>query len=386
MVALDKDHPYHRRKTPEELLAEIKQAERGKLKLFVGAAPGVGKSYKMLQDAYDLRKEGHDVVIGLIETHKRKETESMIKDLEIIPLKKLEYKGKTFKELDVEAILKRNPTFVVIDELAHSNIPGSKHIKRYMDVEEILDVGINVLSAVNIQHLESVNDIVHQITNVAVRERIPDTFVQKAHEIQLIDVTPETLRKRLEDGKIYAPEKIKQSLNNFFTNANLSALRELSLREVANDVDERIDQVNNKENEGPLGVYERILVCVHYGPTAEKLIRRGWRMANRLKADLYILNVKQSDTKQLSQEEREKDEFWKVLANQFNATFIQKDANGRKPAKVIVDIAKNYKVTQILLGQSARTRWEEIKKGSIVNMIMRETLNIDLHIVSDGRM
>ncbi|WP_240378149.1 KdpD-like non-kinase potassium sensor [Bacillus piscicola] len=383
---MDKDHPYHRRKTPEELLAEIKQAERGKLKLFVGAAPGVGKSYKMLQDAYDLRKEGHDVVIGLIETHKRKETESMIKDLEIIPLKKLEYKGKTFKELDVEAILKRNPTFVVIDELAHSNIPGSKHIKRYMDVEEILDVGINVLSAVNIQHLESVNDIVHQITNVAVRERIPDTFVQKAHEIQLIDVTPETLRKRLEDGKIYAPEKIKQSLNNFFTNANLSALRELSLREVANDVDERIDQVNNKENEGPLGVYERILVCVHYGPTAEKLIRRGWRMANRLKADLYILNVKQSDTKQLSQEEREKDEFWKVLANQFNATFIQKDANGRKPAKVIVDIAKNYKVTQILLGQSARTRWEEIKKGSIVNMIMRETLNIDLHIVSDGRM
>lgn len=383
---MEKDHPYHRRKTPEQLLAEIKQAERGKLKLFVGAAPGVGKSYKMLQDAYDLRKEGYDVVIGLIESHKRKETESMIKDLEIIPLKKLEYKGKTFKELDVEAILKRNPTFVVIDELAHSNIPGSKHIKRYMDVEEILDVGINVLSAVNIQHLESVNDIVHQITNVAVRERIPDTFVQKAHEIQLIDVTPETLRKRLEDGKIYAPEKIKQSLNNFFTNANLSALRELSLREVANDVDERIDQVNNKENEGPLGVYERILVCVHYGPTAEKLIRRGWRMANRLKADLYILNVKQSDTKQLSQEEREKDEFWKVLANQFNATFIQKDANGRKPAKVIVDIAKNYKVTQILLGQSARTRWEEIKKGSIVNMIMRETLNIDLHIVSDGRM
>ncbi|MFB4472469.1 KdpD-like non-kinase potassium sensor [Oceanobacillus caeni] len=382
---MDKDHPYHRRKTPEELLAEIKQAERGKLKLFVGAAPGVGKSYKMLQDAYDLRKEGHDVVIGLIETHRRKETESMIRDLEILPLKSMKYKGKNFKELDVEAILQRNPAFVVIDELAHTNIPGSKHTKRYMDVEEILDAGINVLSAVNIQHLESVHDIVHQITNVAVRERVPDTFLQKAHEIQLIDVTPETLRKRLEDGKIYASEKIEQSLNNFFTNANLSALRELALREVANDVDERIDQVINQAKEGPLGICERILVCVHYGPPAEKLIRRGWRMANRLKADLYILNVKQNNTKQLSQKETEKIEYWKMLAEQFNATFILEEAKGRRPAKVIIDIAKYYKVTQILLGQSARTRWEEIKKGSIVNMIMRETSNIDLHIVSDSQ-
>ncbi|MBM7603074.1 two-component system sensor histidine kinase KdpD [Metabacillus crassostreae] len=382
---MEKDHPYFKRKKPEEILEEINQSTRGKLKLYIGAAPGVGKTYKMLQDALDLRSEGHDVVIGLVETHGRKETIDQIRDLEQIPLKKLLYKEKEFFELNVEEIVRRNPEVVIVDELAHTNIPGSYHHKRYQDVEEILETGINVLSAVNIQHLESVNDIVQHITGVKVRERVPDLFVQKANEIQLIDITPETLRKRLTDGKIYATEKIEQSLSNFFSITNLSSLRELALREVANDVDERIEQSLETFSNGPIGVHEKILVCVHYGPTAEKLIRRGWRMAHRLKADLYILNVISDNSPSTEPAKAQKIKEWSALATQFHAKLIFEEKGNRKPAKVIIDIAKQYHVTQILLGQSARTRWEEIRRGSIVNMIMRETSNIDIQIVADGR-
>ncbi|TYS45711.1 KdpD-like non-kinase potassium sensor [Bacillus infantis] len=379
------DHPYFRRRTPEEILQEITESGRGKLKLYVGAAPGVGKSYKMLQDAADLKKEGKDVVIGFIETHGRLETEEQIKDLEQVALKIIPYKGKKFYELNVKAIIDRKPDLAIIDELAHANIPGSENPKRYMDVSLVLEAGIDVFSAVNIQHLESVNDIVQQITGVKVRERVPDTFVQKAHEIQLIDIPPETLRKRLSDGKIYAPEKIEQSLSHFFTINNLSALRELSLREIANDVDERIEQISGSLENGPIGVNEKILVCVQYGPTAEKLIRRGWRMAHRMKAELYILNVAAEKRSDSSPVNEQKIKEWQMLAEQFNAKVIIEERRSRKPAAVIIEVAKKLNVTQILLGQSARTRWEEIKKGSIVNMIMRETSNIDIHIVADGR-
>ncbi|MDP4083990.1 MAG: KdpD-like non-kinase potassium sensor [Bacillota bacterium] len=379
------DHPYFRRKKPEEFLQEIAQSGKGKLKLYIGSAPGVGKTYKMLQDAMDLRKEGKDIVIGLIETHGRIETEVQIKDLEQVPLKTIEYKDRSFYELNVEAIIKRNPEYVIVDELAHTNIPGSSNNKRYMDVEEILEAGINVLSAVNIQHFESVNDIVQQITGVKVRERIPDTFIQKAGEVQLIDITPETLRKRLLEGKIYSKEKIEQSLNHFFTLSNLSALRELSLREVANDVDEKIEQITSDIVNGPIGVHEKILVCVQYGPTAEKLIRRGWRMSNRLKADLFILNVTKENTNTFNESKKQIIKQWRLLAEQFNAKFILIENTNRKPAYYIINTAIKNNITQIVLGQSARSRWEEIRKGSIVNMIMRETSNIDIHIVADGR-
>ncbi|MDF2036456.1 KdpD-like non-kinase potassium sensor [Cytobacillus oceanisediminis] len=382
---MNSDHPYFRRKTPEELLDEIAQSKRGKLKLYVGAAPGVGKTYKMLQDAQDLKKEGVDIVIGLIETHGRIETEAQMGDLEQVPLKSIIYKGKQFYELNVDKIITRKPEIVLVDELAHTNIKGSLNPKRYMDVEDLLQAGINVFSAVNIQHLESVNDIVQQISGIKVRERLHDTFIQKANEIQLIDVTPETLRKRLAEGKIYAPVKIEQSLNNFFTTAKLSALRELALREVADDVDVRIEQISGDMINGPIGVHEKILVCVHYGPTAEKLIRRGWRMAHRLKAELIILNVSSENRNMIGLEREQKLEQWKLLAEQFNAAFIVEKQGKRKPAEVIIQIAKKHHITQILLGQSARTRWEEIRKGSIVNMIMRETSNIDIHIVADGR-
>jgi two-component system, OmpR family, sensor histidine kinase KdpD len=381
---MEENHPYFRRKTPEEILDEIAFSHRGKLKLYIGAAPGVGKTYKMLQDAMDLRSEGKDVVIGFIETHGRSETEDQIKDLEAVPLLPLSYKGKRFYEVNVQGILNRKPDFVVIDELAHTNISGSKKPKRYMDVEEVLTAGINVLSAVNIQHLESVNDIVLQITGIKVRERVPDTFISKANELQLIDATPETLRKRLSEGKIYTTDKIEQSLNHFFKVTNLSALRELALREVADDVDERIGQISGDLVNGPIGVHEKILVCIHYGPTAEKLIRRGWRMANRLKAELYILTVV-DDAMANNEPMKHRLKEWRLLAAQFNALFIIEESGKRKPATIMIEIAKKYSITQILLGQSARTRWDEIRKGSIVNMIMRETSNIDIHIVADGR-
>ncbi|MCC2346776.1 KdpD-like non-kinase potassium sensor [Bacillus anthracis] len=373
--------PTFQRRTPEEYLEYISQQNRGKLKLYVGAAPGVGKSYKMLYDAREIKKDGMDIVIGLIETHGRKETEEAIADLEKVPLKEIQYKGKVFYELDVEGIIKRAPQVVVVDELAHSNIPGSKNKKRYMDVQELIDAGISVLSAFNIQHLESVHDIVAQITNVKVRERIPDFILQKANEIQLVDATPEVLRKRLIDGKIYKEEKIQQSLQNFFTLNNLGALRELSLREVADDMDEKISQTVIE----PIGVKEKILVCVQYSSTAEKLIRRGWRMADRLNAELYVLNVERENIDSLSASKKQTIEDWKALTNQFDARFVLEESKGKKPADVIIEVAKRLQVTQILLGQSARTRWEEIRKGSIVNEIMRQTKHIDIHIVADQR-
>ncbi|MBQ3410967.1 MAG: KdpD-like non-kinase potassium sensor [Bacillus sp. (in: Bacteria)] len=373
--------PTFQRRTPEEYLEYIRQQNRGKLKLYVGAAPGVGKSYKMLYDAREMKKDGMDIVIGLIETHGRKETEDAIADLEKVPLKEIEYKGKVFYELDVEGIIKRAPQVVVVDELAHSTSPSSKNKKRYMDVQELLEAGISVLSAFNIQHLESVHDIVAQITNVKVRERIPDFILQKANEIQLVDATPEVLRKRLIDGKIYKEEKIQQSLQNFFTLNNLGALRELSLREVADDMDEKISQTVIE----PIGVKEKILVCVQYSSTAEKLIRRGWRMADRLNAELYVLNVERENIDSLSASKKQTMEEWKSLTNHFDASFVLEEAKGRKPADVIIEVAKRLQVTQILLGQSARTRWEEIRKGSSVNEIMRQTKHIDIHIVADQR-
>ncbi len=385
MLGVNTENPFANRRTPEEILAEINKQSRGKLKLYIGAAPGVGKTYRMLQDANELRNEGKDIVIGLVETHNRMETGNQIGKLERVPLLEITYKGKKFFEVNVPAIIARKPEIVIIDELAHSNIYGSVNPKRYLDVEEIVAAGIDVYTAVNIQHLESVHDIVENFTGVKVKERLPDLFLDKADEIQLIDITPIELRKRLKEGKIYANHKIQQSLSNFFTEANLYALRELALREVADDVDEKIEENNGHLYQGPIGLHEKILVCVQYSETAEKLIRRGWRMANRLKAKLYVLHVTDTEVLEMPQWKREKIRVWEELSIQFDAQFILQKKGKKKPAQVIVETAKSYFITQILLGQSARTRWEEIKRGSIVNDIMRQTTNIDIHIVADSK-
>ncbi|MGG3989784.1 KdpD-like non-kinase potassium sensor [Bacillus smithii] len=375
---MDNEKKY-KRMSPEEILEKIKKMKKGRLKIYIGAAPGVGKTFHMLRDAHDLKEKAVDIVIGLVETHGRADTEAEIKDLEIIPKKTIHYKGRKFQELDVEAIMKRNPDVVIIDELPHTNVPGSKNKKRYEDIQEILQAGIHVWTAMNIQHLESVQDIVQQVTGIQVNERVPDSVLKEADEIEIIDVSPETLRERIKEGKVYSEEKIQQALNHFFRRGNLVALRELALREIADDIDLRLEKERTELGiEEPSGIHEKILVCVNYRPNAEKLIRRGWRIAHRLNAELYILHIKPSGY----QDEKAIRE-WKKLAEQFGATFIIQESKSRKVAQQIVEVSRQYKITQIVMGMSARTRWEEIWKGSIINVIMRKLKYVDVFIVSD---
>jgi two-component system, OmpR family, sensor histidine kinase KdpD len=244
--------------------------------------------------------------------------------------------------LDVEAIIRRNPDVVIVDELAHTNVPGSKNKKRYEDIQEILQAGIHVWTAMNIQHLESVRDIVQQVTGIQVNERVPDFVLKEADEIEIVDVTPETLRERIKEGKVYSKDKIQQALNNFFRKGNLVALRELALREIADDIDIRLEKEREELGiEEPCGIHEKILVCINYRPNAEKLIRRGWRLAHRLNAELYVLHIHQGH-----QDEKAMNE-WRKLAEQFGATFIIQEAKSRKVAKQIVEVCRQYKITQI---------------------------------------
>ncbi|WP_099223333.1 KdpD-like non-kinase potassium sensor [Listeria costaricensis] len=377
-----KDFSFHR-KSPEELLAQIEKLKRGKLKIYMGSAPGVGKTYRMLTEAHELKQEGIDIVIGLAETHGRKETAALLHDLEMVPLKEIDYKGKIYQDLDVEAIIARNPEVVVIDELAHSNVPGSATDKRYQDVKQILQARINVITAVNVQHLESLHDVVHDITGVSVRERIPDSMIDAADEVILIDVTAETLQKRLKDGKIYQPEKIEQSLENFFTTKNLSALREIALREVADDVDDKSDKKAAQLRAAMMN--EKILVCIKNDANAEKLIRRGYRIADRLRSDLYILMAIDKELDELPAHIQESYAEWRELAQQFGAHFLLEPMKERKIPQVITDVANKKQITQIILGQSIKSRVEEIAKGSIVNAIMRQTDGVDIHIVANSR-
>lgn len=378
----NKNLSFHR-KSPEELLAQIEKLKRGKLKIYIGSAPGVGKTYRMLTEAHELKKEGIDVVIGLVETHGRKETADLIHGLEGLPLKEIPYKNNTYFDLDVDAIIARNPEVVIIDELAHSNIPGSVNEKRYQDVQTILDHRINVISAVNIQHLESLRDVVHDITGVSVRERIPDFLLDVADEVILIDVTAETLQKRLREGKIYATEKIQQSLENFFTTKNLSALREIALREVADDVDDKADKKAARLRAAMMN--EKILVCIKNDANAEKLIRRGFRIADRLRSELFILTAISKELDELPEKTQKEYEAWQDLAKQFNAHFLVEPIKERKISQVITDVANKNNITQIILGQSIKSRVEEVAKGSIVNAIMRQTDGVDIHIVANSR-
>ncbi|EIA20870.1 KdpD-like non-kinase potassium sensor [Listeria fleischmannii] len=378
----NKNLSFHR-KSPEELLAQIEKLKRGKLKIYIGSAPGVGKTYRMLTEAHELKKEGIDVVIGLVETHGRKETADLIHGLEELPLKEIPYKNNTYFDLDVDAIIARNPEVVIIDELAHSNIPGSVNEKRYQDVQTILDHRINVISAVNIQHLESLRDVVHDITGVSVRERIPDFLLDVADEVILIDVTAETLQKRLREGKIYATEKIQQSLENFFTTKNLSALREIALREVADDVDDKADKKAARLRAAMMN--EKILVCIKNDANAEKLIRRGFRIADRLRSELFILTAISKELDELPEKTQKEYATWQDLAKQFNAHFLVEPIKERKISQVITDVANKNNITQIILGQSIKSRVEEVAKGSIVNAIMRQTDGVDIHIVANSR-
>ena len=299
----------NQRPSPDALLAKASKEESraGRLKIFLGAAPGVGKTYEMLLEARAKLKEGRDVVVGVVETHGRKETEVLTEGLETIPRRRIDYKDRELDEMDLDAILARHPKLVLVDELAHTNAAGSRHPKRYLDVEELLNNGIDVYTTLNIQHIESLNDVVAQITHVRVRETVPDSMLDRADAIELVDITPEDLIQRLKDGKVYIPKQAERALEHFFSPANLTALRELALRRTAERVDEQLlSEMQARAISGPWAAGERLLVCVSEDPRAAGLVRYTKRLADRLHASWTALYVETKRSLQLSEEERDR--------------------------------------------------------------------------------
>jgi two-component system, OmpR family, sensor histidine kinase KdpD len=381
---LNKDLPDpYRRLTKQELANEIHKIKRGTLKVYIGSAPGVGKTYTMLREANELKKKDIDIIIGLLETHGRKETIDQVGSLESIPRKKITYKGTTLEEMDTESIILSNPEVVLVDELAHTNVPGSKYRKRYEDVNDILEAGISVISTMNIQHLESLNDSVEQITGVRVRETVPDHILRRADEIELIDMSAEALRNRMKQGLIYAPIKVDQALNNFFKVGNLIALRELALREIADDVDERLEAWERQRTlRGPWRQQEVIFVCVNLRTDSERLIRRGFRIAYRLKAIWYVAYVK--DHHLLTDEEKLMLNKIQQLTERLDGLFVLYEAKDRRHVfKKLVHEMNEKRTTQVIIGQSARTRREEIVKGSVIQRLLREVRHLDVLVVAD---
>ncbi|MDZ8064561.1 MAG: universal stress protein [Nostoc sp. DedQUE08] len=354
---------------------------RGKHKIFIGMAPGVGKTYRMLEEGHALKQEGIDVVVGLLETHGRKETAEKAEGLEIIPRKQYPRGELTLTDMDTDAILKRSPQLVLIDELAHTNVPGSAREKRYEDVEVVLTAGIDVYSTMNVQHLESLNDLVARITGVVVRERVPDRIMDEADEIVVVDVTPETLQERLLEGKIYAQPKIQQSLDNFFQRRNLIALRELALREVADNVEE--NAIASTPNGQFCNIHERVLVCVSTYPNSVQLLRRGARLANYMNAPLYTLFVADPE-RFLTKEESLHIHTCEKLCKEFEGTFLR--VTNSNIANAIAQVAEKYRITQIVIGESQRSRWQMLLKGSLTQKLVRLLKNIDLHIIASEKM
>ncbi|MDZ8080092.1 MAG: universal stress protein [Nostoc sp. DcaGUA01] len=354
---------------------------RGKHKIFIGMAPGVGKTYRMLEEGHALKQEGIDVVVGLLETHGRKETADKGEGLEIVPRKKYPRGELMLTDMDADAIVKRSPQLVLIDELAHTNVPGCPREKRYEDVEVVLTAGIDVYSTMNVQHLESLNDLVARITGVVVRERVPDRILDEADEVVLVDVTPETLQERLLEGKIYAPQKIQQSLDNFFQRRNLIALRELALREVADNVEE--NAIATTPNGQFCNIHERVLVCVSTYPNSVQLLRRGARIANYMNAPLYTLFVADPE-RFLTKEESLHIHTCEKLCKEFEGTFIR--VTNSNVANAIAETAEKYRITQIVIGESQRSRWQILLKGSLTQKLVRLLKNIDLHIIASEKM
>jgi len=372
----------YRRLSSPEMEQKISRIRRGKFKVYIGAAPGVGKTYTMLREGNHLLKKGIDVVIGLLETHGRQETAEQVGQLTTIERRKFHYRGTELTEMDTETIIRRKSEVVLIDELAHTNVPGSKHKKRYEDILDILDAGISVISTVNVQHLESLNDAVEQITGVRVRETVPDAILRLADEVELIDVTSQALRQRMRDGKVYAMEKVEQALGNFFKTGNLIALRELALREIADDVDERLESWEQRSSlRGPWRRQEMIFVCVNIGPNAERLIRRGFRIAYRLKAPWAVAYVRVHG--QQIGEENKKVDALETLTNRLGGRFeIIAGMKPREVAGTIHSKAKEYRASQIIIGQSKRSWWDRLRQGSVVSRLLRLARDTDVLVVA----
>jgi len=369
------------RPSAEQLLERIKQQDRAKLRVYIGAAPGVGKTYSMLEDARALEKRVVDVVIGLVETYGRAETEAQIGELEIIPRRKIPYKGVEIEEMDVDAILARKPQMCVVDELAHSNVPGSRHEKRYQDVLQLLDAGIDVMTAVNIQHLETLNDLVSRVTGVKVRETVPDTFLDRADEVINVDVTVDELRTRLRQGKVYKPEKIEQALTNFFREGNLSTLRELALRAVADEVGEKAASYRQREGLEPGLIPERVMVCMSSSASAPRVVRAGARIAGRLGARWYAVFVETPSElpQRIKTAAREQLQRNIALAESLGATVVRVKAD--RPADGLIAFAQREGITHVIFGQSSRTRLEILVKGSTLNRFLEDVKDAAVQVV-----
>jgi two-component system sensor histidine kinase KdpD len=372
------------RPRPEDFLELVQRARRGRLKLYIGFAAGVGKTYQMLEEAHALKKRGVDVVLGFVETHGRAETEALVAGLELVPRRRFEYRGVTVEEMDLDAVLARRPAVAIVDELAHTNVPGSRNKKRYQDVLDLIEAGINVIGAFNIQHLESLNDLVERVTGVVVRETLPDSFLKQADQVVNLDLAVEDLQERLKGGKIYASDKIPWALEHFFKDQNLSTLRELALREVAESL-ERASEAQAKpqaQQSSRIG-YGRVMVCLSsYPPYAATLLRRGSRMAGRLNTDWFVVYVETPD----EAPDRIDSEAQRHLltniekARELGAEIVRLQA--RDPVAAIVDFARSHGVGHIIIGRSHQPWWRQLLGWSVPLRLVKEASGFDLHIVS----
>jgi two-component system sensor histidine kinase KdpD len=377
-----------KRPNPEELLDRINLIERERtqskawLRIYLGYAPGVGKTYAMLHEGQRRKERGTDVVVGFVETYSRPHTIAAIGDLEVIPRKKINYRGVDVEELDVDAILARRPQVALIDELAHTNVPGSLHEKRYQDVLQIRDAGINVISTVNVQHIESLKDTIEQITGIRVRESLPDWVIDEADEVELVDISPEALQKRMTHGNIYPLAHVESALQHFFRRANLAALRELALRRVLDHTDRQLHEYMRRQGiEGPWHCNETVLVAVPPTGQAQQIVRRGVSLADRLKGRFVVLYVARPGRELDPKRSRAYQEVQKALAlaRELGAEVMTRE--GEDVADAIVQVASEVNATQIVLGESTRSWLREVLRGSITREVLQRTKDVDVHIV-----
>ena len=371
--------------TADRLLARLQDRGRARLRVYIGAAPGVGKTYQMLRDAHLLRDRGLDVVIAVIETYGRPDTDAQVGDLEMVPRRSIAYRGVEIEEMDVEAVLARKPAVVLVDELAHTNIQGSRHQKRFEDVLDLLAGGIHVMTAVNIQHIESLNDAVARLTGVRVRETVPDTFLDRADEVINVDVTTDELRNRLRAGKIYRPEKVERALENFFRKGNLAALRELALRVVADEVGDKAATYRRQEGLEPALLPERVMVCMSSNAEALRVVRTGARIAGRLGARWYAVYVEtpRERVHRISPKDREALSKNITLAEALGATVVR--VRAERPADGLIAFARREGMTHVIFGQSQRSWWDTLLHGSVIDRFLTEVPDSTVQIVPVGQ-
>lgn len=372
------------RPDPDELLKQLQAEEpsRGKLKIFLGYAAGVGKTFAMLEAAHQRQQQGVDVVIGYVETHDREDTEALVHGLEVLPLRQIDYREIKLPELNTDEVIKRHPELVLVDEFAHTNAPGSRHPKRYLDVEDILDAGIDVYTTLNVQHLESMNDVVAQVTGVVVRETVPDKVLDDASEIEVIDLPPDELLNRLKEGKVYVPEQAKRAIEKFFRKGNLSALREMSLRRAAERVDNQMrNYMRTRAIQGPWAVAERLLVCVSASPLSEKLVRTTRRLSDELNAEWFAVHVNLTSKPELNPANVEREAKTMQLAEELGAR--TRTLAGRSIPEAVLAYAKKHNVTKIVVGKPIRPRWMEMLSGSIVDQLIDTSGDIDIYVINE---